>query len=109
MRCTHREYGTEDKRLVIGSVAPENIARYQAKLDKWQGKLSQGIANSENGGIINIGDENMGLSLEIDKFTPCLLRKSTGEIVNTNYSIAGKNELKALNKKVGNLIGAVRI
>lgn len=41
----------------------------------------------------------MGLSLEIDKFTPCLIRKSTGEIVNTNYSIAGKSELKALNKK----------
>lgn len=41
----------------------------------------------------------MGLSLEIDKFTPCLIRKSTGEIVNTNYSIAGKSKLKALNKK----------
>lgn len=41
------------KRLVIGSVDPENIARYQAKLDEWQGKLLQGIANSENGGIIN--------------------------------------------------------
>lgn len=41
----------------------------------------------------------MGLTLEIDKFTPCLIRKSTGEIVKTNYSIAGKSELKALNKK----------
>ncbi len=41
------------ERLVIGSVDPENIARYQAKLDEWQGKLSQGIANSEDSGIIN--------------------------------------------------------
>lgn len=45
------------KRLVIGSVDPENIARYQAKLDEWQRKLSQGIANSENGGIINTNIE----------------------------------------------------
>lgn len=41
------------KRLVIGSVDPENIARYQAKLGEWQEKLSQGIANSEDSGIIN--------------------------------------------------------
>lgn len=41
----------------------------------------------------------MGLSLEIDKFTPCLVRKSSGEVVNTKYSIADTNELKFLTKK----------
>lgn len=50
------------KRLVIGSVDPENIARYQAKHDEWQGKLSQGIANSEDSGIINKKDSFEQLS-----------------------------------------------
>lgn len=41
----------------------------------------------------------MGLSIEIDKFTPCLVEKATGKIVDTQYSIATKNELKSINKQ----------
>lgn len=42
------------KRLTVGSIDPENIAKYQAKLDEWESKKAQlDIANSENGGIIN--------------------------------------------------------
>ena len=41
----------------------------------------------------------MGLSLKIDKFTPCLIKKSTGEIVNTRYTTATTNELKLLKKQ----------
>ena len=41
----------------------------------------------------------MGLSLEVDKFTPCLVKKSSSKIVNTNYSVANESELKYLNKK----------
>lgn len=41
----------------------------------------------------------MGISIEIDKFTPCLLEKSTGKIINTCYSIAEKSDLKSLRKK----------
>lgn len=41
------------KRLTVGSVDPENIAKYQAKLDEWENKKAQlGVANSENSGII---------------------------------------------------------
>lgn len=50
------------KRLVIGSVDPENIARYQAKLDEWQGKLSQGIANSENSTALLEKHEEISIS-----------------------------------------------
>ncbi|MGN0548550.1 MAG: phage minor capsid protein [Acutalibacteraceae bacterium] len=36
------------KRLTVGSIDPENIAKYQAKLDEWENKKAQlGIANSE--------------------------------------------------------------
>ena len=42
------------KRLTVGSVDPENIAKYQAKLDEWENKKAQlGVANSENSGIIS--------------------------------------------------------
>lgn len=60
------EYGTEElnrahienmiqkyKRLTIGSLDPDNIAKYQVKLNEWEGRKAQlGIANSENSGII---------------------------------------------------------
>lgn len=42
------------KRLTAGSIDPENIAKYQAKLDEWENKKAQlCVANSENSGIIN--------------------------------------------------------
>ena len=62
------EYGTEElnrahienmiqkyKRLTVGSIDPANIAKYQAKLNEWEGRKAQlSIANSENSGIINL-------------------------------------------------------
>lgn len=61
------EYGTEGlnlahienmiqkyKRLTAGSIDPENIAKYQAKLDEWENKKAQlCVVNSENSGIIS--------------------------------------------------------
>lgn len=41
----------------------------------------------------------MGLSIEIDEFTPCLIDKKSGQIVDTKYSIANKLELKGLKKQ----------
>lgn len=41
------------KRLTVGSIDPANIAKYQAKLNEWKGRIAQlSIANSENSGII---------------------------------------------------------
>lgn len=65
------EYGTEKlnqahienmiqkyKRLVIGSIDPMNIAKYQARLNEWERRKAQlGIANSENSGIINAASQ----------------------------------------------------
>lgn len=36
----------------------------------------------------------MGTAIEIDKFTPCLVEKSTGKIVDTQYSLATIEDLK---------------
>lgn len=49
-------------------------------------------------GIINTERDSMGLSIEIDEFTPCLVNKKTGKIVDTRYSIAKKSELNGLKK-----------
>lgn len=37
----------------------------------------------------------MGTTVEIDEFTPCLVDANNGQIVDTQYSIATKNDLKA--------------
>lgn len=40
----------------------------------------------------------MSISIEIDKFTPCLIEKETGKIVETKYEIVTPIELTSLNK-----------
>lgn len=57
------------------------------------------LKNQLKSGIITSGRDSMGLSIEIDDFTPCLVEKSTGKIVDTKYSIANKSELKSLKQK----------
>ena len=41
----------------------------------------------------------MGMDIEVDKFTPCLEDAKTGEIVETTYSLASKEERMGLKKK----------
>lgn len=41
----------------------------------------------------------MGMDIEIDKFTPCLEDAKTGELVETTYSLASKEERTGLKKK----------
>lgn len=36
----------------------------------------------------------MGVSVEVDKFTPCLVEKSSGKILDTQYSLASEYDLK---------------
>lgn len=57
------------------------------------------VDNQSKSGIIKTKRDSMGVSIEIDKFTPCLVEKSTGKIVNTSYSIASQSELKELKKQ----------
>ena len=44
--------------------------------------------------IINTEGEEMGISVEIDKFTPCLVEAKSGKIVETEYSLASQSDLK---------------
>ena len=41
------------KRLTVGSIDPDNIAKYQARLNEWERRKTQlSIANLENSDII---------------------------------------------------------
>lgn len=61
------------KRLTVGSVDPENIAKYQAKLNEWEKKKAQlGVANSAYSDIImrkdiEMVDESVHNICKIDK------------------------------------------
>lgn len=52
------------------------------------------VDNSVKNDIINTEGDKMGVSVEIDKFTPCLVEKGSGKIVDTQYSLATKADLK---------------
>ena len=74
------------KRLSRGSIDPDNVARYEAKLREWEDKLTSfDIANSENGGIIEAANEqfyfqkvkynpNASFEVNIPNYTPTLNR-----------------------------------
>ncbi len=81
------------KRLSLGSIDSDNVARYEAKLREWEDKLTSfNVANSENGGIIDI---------EIDELVPCLRDMSTGKLVETEASGITRYSLKSYNQKNG--------
>ncbi len=71
---------------------------YEQWIKKYMRPKKQ-LKNQAESGIITSGRDNMGISIEIDDFTPCLVEKSTGKIVNTKYSLANKSELKLLNRQ----------
>lgn len=59
-------------------------------------QITKKVAKSEKSDIIKAGSDDMGISIEIDKFTPCLVEKSTGRIIQTKYGAAEKLELNGL-------------
>lgn len=56
------------------------------------------VENVHASGIIKIGDDQMGISIEIDRFTPCLRDTRSGKIVSTVYQRASAEEVKGLKK-----------
>ncbi|WP_369297766.1 hypothetical protein [uncultured Neglectibacter sp.] len=50
-------------------------------------------------GIINIEGETMGVDVQIDDFTPCLVERQTGNIVDTTYSLSSVADRKGLKKE----------
>lgn len=110
------------KRLEIGSQEPDAVKRYAEKRraaqselrefvhehadvlrrDYWREKAyvaSDNIDNLKKNDIIKSGRDSVGISIEVDKFTPCLVEKETGKIINTKYSVADRLELKDLQKQ----------
>ena len=96
---------------ILAKKSKERIAAFKAKYDDVSDKVGlqktpermaasykKTVANPAKSGIINTGRDNMGLSIEIDNFTPCLVNIKTGKIVNTKYSVAQASELKNLKK-----------
>lgn len=74
-------------------------ARYAAQqMRKRRQNRRLNLVNSQKRGIINTGRDDMGIAVEIDQFTPCLVEKSTGKIVQTLFQKANKNELKGLTR-----------
>ena len=47
-------------------------------------------------GIINPRGDGVGIDIEIDRFTPCLLDTETNELVETEYKLVTASELKGL-------------
>lgn len=60
--------------------------------------VPQTLANPRKGGIIDIGSDKMQVDIAVDRFTPCLEKTSTGEIVQTEYSPATKTDRTGLKK-----------
>ena len=105
------------KRLTEGTQAPEKTAEYKAKVRGAQKRLREFVAEhgdvlrrdywrergpftpEDKHGIIQPRGDGMGIDIEIDRFTPCLLDTKTGELVDTTYSLATPDELKNLKRK----------
>ena len=102
----YQNQAKKNQRIADYSLDDENYRTYQyranqsqKKADEIGKKVDETVANSGENGIIKLGSDSMGLSIEIDKFTSCLVDRITGEIIDTNYSIVKKSELKSLKKK----------
>jgi len=57
------------------------------------------VENTQKYGIIKQGDTAMNVDVEIDRFTPCLVEKDTGDIISTTYALATPKDLKELAKE----------
>lgn len=75
------------KRLVSGSVDPENIARYQDRLDYWESK-EKVFTNQQNGGNLKGGN----LPDSFRRTTDTLSDDEELKLVNPNYGQAGYND-----------------
>lgn len=60
---------------------------------------TKALINTNKSGMIELGSDKMGISIEIDKFTPCIVERKTGKIINTSYSLVKEFDLKELNNK----------
>lgn len=72
------------------------FGRSQASKVAWANRKF--TANAKDG-IINSRGDGVGIDIEIDRFTPCLLDTETNELVETEYKLVTASELKGLKAK----------
>ncbi len=95
----------ERYRAVLPDQTPANFGAFRvmkkANTQRWIDLRTDYnyVAKRLKSGIIDIGSGAVGMDIEIDKLTPCLAERVTGKIVDTRYSKAEPQELKALKKK----------
>lgn len=117
LECRVRKY----KRLAEGTLEPEKAAGYRRAVraaqkdvrefvdehgdvlrrDYWRERYdgTGSFTSASKNGIINSRGDGVGIDIEIDRFTPCLLDTETNELVETEYKLATAAELKGLKAK----------
>ena len=73
--------------------------RARSAVEKELAKTAAALQSPMSRGIIGMGDDRLTVEIEIDQFTPCLLDKSTGELVDTRYEIASRAERESLKRR----------
>lgn len=60
---------------------------------------SQSVEKNQKSGIIKMGRDTMGIDIQIDELTPCLVEVETGNVLQTAYRQVDRQELKGLKRK----------
>ena len=111
-----KQFENATKRMTIGSVAPENVARYQAKLREWEDKLSisgKMVDNAQKTGRLKI-DIQLFARKSSDFSTVYLPKKEYAHVMSEIRTWATESQLiyeKGLQftskyKRSGNIAGA---
>ncbi len=82
---------------------PQNVLKKERGSLDFQGDMAEisdrnRLEKIAESGIINKEIIENGIDVEIDKFTPCLIERSTGKILGTIYNRATSSDIKGLKK-----------
>lgn len=82
-----------------GGTEVQPVIRGLKKTAEPQSSSPHPVVKSGESGIIKAGRDTMGMSIQIDELTPCLVDASTGDIVQTSYEKVTSRERKELKRK----------
>lgn len=95
----------EKYRALLPDQTPANFGAFrvmkQSESQRWKDLQAdyRYVAKTVKRDIIETGSGEMGTSVLIDKLTPCLVDTKTGEIVDTEYKLVKKSDLKDLKRE----------
>ena len=106
-----KQFENVTKHLTIGSVDPENVARYQAKLREWEDKLSiseKMVDNAQKTGRLKI-DIQLFARKSSDFSTVYLPKKEYAHVISEIRTWATESQLRkrVFTKPIGNYIYTV--